>query len=314
MGGGRTTIHPLPAQAPGGDGIGFPADLAVRPALDTVALPNVRIDAASLADAHLLQLVETSGPSLALMCGTGALVIATDSGAPATLPRGLIAACTVRRQATIRFTGDPRRHGDEKAACDLTLIVIPHSAMARAGVPASLAEGVAVSSDPALGILLAQGRALIGHTPPPALAQACETHLVSLLAFAAGGGQARPAPAGTPRRHTLFQDIQRTVATQCIRHDFSAAQAATQHNMNVRTLQKLFQEHGTTFREYVTRARLEIAHQALLQAGNAGRKICDIAFEAGFNDIATFNRLFRRYFGGTPTAFRQRGRRPDEPA
>jgi AraC-like DNA-binding protein len=36
------------------------------------------------------------------------------------------------------------------------------------------------------------------------------------------------------------------------------------------------------------------------------RRISDIAFECGFNDLSYFNRCFRRRFGLTPTAARGR--------
>jgi len=42
----------------------------------------------------------------------------------------------------------------------------------------------------------------------------------------------------------------------------------------------------------------------LCRAGEHARKIIDVAYEAGFNDLPHFNRLFRRRYGLTPTAAR----------
>ena len=46
--------------------------------------------------------------------------------------------------------------------------------------------------------------------------------------------------------------------------------------------------------------RLRKAAELLAQRGE--RRISDIAFECGFNDLSYFNRCFRRRFGLTPTA------------
>jgi AraC-like DNA-binding protein len=50
--------------------------------------------------------------------------------------------------------------------------------------------------------------------------------------------------------------------------------------------------------------RLRRAAEWLAQAGD--RRISDIAFDCGFNDLSYFNRCFRRRFGLTPSAARGR--------
>ena len=51
---------------------------------------------------------------------------------------------------------------------------------------------------------------------------------------------------------------------------------------------------------------LRLRKAAQLLARPAGRRISDIAFDCGFNDLSYFNRCFRRRFGLTPTAARGR--------
>jgi AraC-like DNA-binding protein/ligand-binding sensor protein len=64
---------------------------------------------------------------------------------------------------------------------------------------------------------------------------------------------------------------------------------------------KVFKKQtGLTFSEYRTRKRVERARQ-LLQQG--GKRVSEIAFEAGFNSIPYFNRAFRRYVGCAPSEF-----------
>ncbi|MBY0333326.1 MAG: helix-turn-helix domain-containing protein [Acetobacteraceae bacterium] len=53
-------------------------------------------------------------------------------------------------------------------------------------------------------------------------------------------------------------------------------------------------------------ARLDLV-RARLETGRPGRVI-DIALDAGFGDVAHFNRLFRRRFAMTPSDMLHRGR------
>jgi AraC family transcriptional regulator len=53
----------------------------------------------------------------------------------------------------------------------------------------------------------------------------------------------------------------------------------------------------------VLRTRL---HRAAVQLARSDQPVAAIAFEAGFNDLSTFNRRFRRLLGSSPTAYRAR--------
>jgi len=64
------------------------------------------------------------------------------------------------------------------------------------------------------------------------------------------------------------------------------------------------QATGMTPHRYVLHTRLHRAAQRLRASADP---ISMIAFEAGFNDLATFNRRFRRLIGMTPSAFRAAG-------
>ncbi len=64
---------------------------------------------------------------------------------------------------------------------------------------------------------------------------------------------------------------------------------------------------GMTPHQYVLRTRL---HRAALRISRSDELISTIAFDAGFNDLASFNRRFRGVMGASPSAYRKRGRRP----
>jgi YesN/AraC family two-component response regulator len=61
-------------------------------------------------------------------------------------------------------------------------------------------------------------------------------------------------------------------------------------------------EQGIGFREYLVRRRIDKAEELL---NNPHALVSDVAFTVGFNDVAHFSRMFRRYKGTAPAAYRQ---------
>jgi AraC family transcriptional regulator len=60
---------------------------------------------------------------------------------------------------------------------------------------------------------------------------------------------------------------------------------------------------GMTPYQYVLRTRL---HRAAVRLRRSDESVLAVALDAGFADLSTFNRRFRRLFGTTPSAFRAR--------
>jgi len=58
---------------------------------------------------------------------------------------------------------------------------------------------------------------------------------------------------------------------------------------------------GMTPHQFILRLRL---HRAALRLRLDDEPITAIAYDAGFNDLSTFNRRFRRLMGVSPSAFR----------
>jgi AraC family transcriptional regulator len=59
---------------------------------------------------------------------------------------------------------------------------------------------------------------------------------------------------------------------------------------------------GMTPYQFVLRTRL---HRAAVRLRRSNASISTIAFDAGFNDLSTFNRRFRRLMGASPRAYRR---------
>lgn len=77
--------------------------------------------------------------------------------------------------------------------------------------------------------------------------------------------------------------------------------------MSVRKLHMLFEPTGQSFARALSTARVAEAKR-LLRAEPA-KAVADIAFDCGFDSLATFYRSFRAAFGATPQDIRQAGRK-----
>lgn len=60
---------------------------------------------------------------------------------------------------------------------------------------------------------------------------------------------------------------------------------------------------GLTFTDYLARVRVEIVKQILL---NPHKRVSEAAYEAGFQSLSQFNRVFRRIAGESPSVYRDR--------
>ena len=84
----------------------------------------------------------------------------------------------------------------------------------------------------------------------------------------------------------------------------SLEEVSTAVNVSTFYLCKLFKSTtDLTFTEYVNRARIERAKQALL---NPSSSVTEIAYDVGFQSLSQFNRSFRRLVGMSPTNYRSR--------
>jgi AraC-like DNA-binding protein len=71
-----------------------------------------------------------------------------------------------------------------------------------------------------------------------------------------------------------------------------------------RTLSRVLNDGlGQSFNEFVNRLRVEAVVAELADRGRS-RDLLEIAFDAGFNSKASFNRAFKAYTGQTPSAYR----------
>jgi AraC-like DNA-binding protein len=139
----------------------------------------------------------------------------------------------------------------------------------------------------------------------PELQRAVAAHIHDLCALAIGAGRdtaeaARGRGVRAARLHAIKADIAENLADD----DLSAATLARRQGVTSRYVHKLFELEGTTISHYVLGRRLAQVHRTLSDTRNAVLTIAEVAYGAGFGDLSTFNRAFRRHFGATPSDVR----------
>jgi AraC-like DNA-binding protein len=164
----------------------------------------------------------------------------------------------------------------------------------------------------ALRLLIGYSEVLTGTeaTTGPTLCKLAAAHACDLVALALGAtrdgaasAQARGARAA--RLDAIKADIEHNLA----REDLSVATIAQRHRLPVRYVQRLFEDCGSTFTEFVLERRLACAHRMLDNPNLAHQKINFVASESGFSNLSYFNRTFRRRYGASPSDIRAQAKR-----
>ena len=104
--------------------------------------------------------------------------------------------------------------------------------------------------------------------------------------------------------HERFDGILTWIECELPRAELSVQEVAAAHHMSVRSLQLLFQRHGSTFSDWVRGERLRRIRADLADEQYQGVGIAGIASGWGMPDATNFAVAFRRAYGETPSAFR----------
>ena len=135
------------------------------------------------------------------------------------------------------------------------------------------------------------------------------THIHDLIALAIGATRDAAEIANSRGvRAARLRMIKEDIANRLDRADLSVAAIAARHRIMPRCVQRLFENEGTTFTDYVLAQRLARAHRLLSDPRRADQKISTVAFDAGFGDLSYFNRTFRRRYGAAPSELRAAAR------
>ena len=117
----------------------------------------------------------------------------------------------------------------------------------------------------------------------------------------------REMPAGREKRQSPGAATMKTILSYISMHycsDISLKDCAVQVGFHPNYLSRYFREQmGITFQEYIKKLRIDRA-KWLLQ--NENMSVTEVLFQSGFRDIRTFNKLFKKECGVTPTGFRKK--------
>jgi AraC-like DNA-binding protein len=131
------------------------------------------------------------------------------------------------------------------------------------------------------------------------------SHVQDLIAIAAGLCSNGAALTDRDSVRAARLDAIKSYVIARIRHEeVTISEVAARHRITPRTVQRLFEESGSTFSAFKLEQQLAYARRLLGTDKEASRTIADIAYAAGFSDLSYFHRSFRRRFGMTPSDFR----------
>ena len=100
-----------------------------------------------------------------------------------------------------------------------------------------------------------------------------------------------------------------------LQHTLPTGWAALEHTARLagvspRTLQRWLDREGVTFEQVLDETRRE---EALGRLTSSATSVADLAARLGYANASNFTRAFRRWTGASPSAFRSRQCRSDEP-
>jgi len=122
-----------------------------------------------------------------------------------------------------------------------------------------------------------------------------------LLALALGAARDRQHLMENRGLNAARLRAAKVLARRYLTHtSLSAAFVAGRLGISNRSLQRLFEQTGTTFSAFVVRERLAKAYETL-RKGHGSGCIADIALDSGFGDVSYFNRKFRALYHATPS-------------
>lgn len=141
-------------------------------------------------------------------------------------------------------------------------------------------------------------------TGAPAINALAARHVIELTGAAIAPGSAPDRGARGGVRAARLVAAKKLIRDRLFSPDLSPRSIARLLGVSPRYLRLLFEAEGRSVRDYVTEQRLKRAFDLLRAPHLANRRIIDIAYDAGFSDIGTFNRTFRKRFGRTPSDVR----------
>lgn len=131
---------------------------------------------------------------------------------------------------------------------------------------------------------------------------------LDLLSLALAG--VRPAKYNlSSSRSYALRRVKQFIERHLAQPAMNPVMVANGTGISPRYINRLFHDEGTSLMRYIRQRRLERCREDLLDPRHIGRRISDIAFRWGFNDLSHFSKGFRQLYGCSPRAYRIREQR-----
>jgi AraC-like DNA-binding protein len=166
---------------------------------------------------------------------------------------------------------------------------------------------LAKAMSPAVAVAAAASRAMLARLDEMTVDDMDElvAGVVALLGYAIGSSAAARASEQNPSTPlATFVTLCRYIENNLAAHDLGVAKLAATFGLSRASLYRLFEPVGGVA-SFIRERRLARAHDELSAPGFQDRRIGPIAYQAGFQSIATFNRAFLAAYGDTPRNLRK---------
>lgn len=145
---------------------------------------------------------------------------------------------------------------------------------------------------------------------PPAVSRTVSSHVTDLIALTLGATGDAAAPLGGGMRAARLTAAKAYIEDGIGPQPLSIEDVAAHMAVSSRYVRKVFEADGETFSKYLLEQRLIRVRNMLTNARFDHLPISTIAYDVGFGDLSYFNKVFRGFFGGTPSDVRHAAARP----
>lgn len=209
------------------------------------------------------------------------------------------------------WLGDMATRCKVDTAYHATMISVPTAVLVKADLDIDrvLDQGIA-SQTAEMKLLVNYAENLLINAEQLSLeaASAATKHLREMVVFALAPASGKKEPLNThqSRRALRLQRIKKDIRAHHNHPNISPAWIASREGISERYLRYLLADEQTHFGQLLCDMRLSQCYEQLIDVRYCHHSISSIAFNAGFNDLSYFYRIFKRRFAATPSEIRLR--------